>query len=514
MESKRNLSEISHLFLTEVRDRMPGSASRPARVPPGKSADPSVDMTPEEFAASMNEDAIPEQDARPIPTEGRPSSGDGPTLSGERAVAPQPLPAASPRVSVVLASHLVEQPAERVRQYARHLAATAGRVGVIEVDNAEFAITCFEAHGGEAAVPGLVEELDGRRMSETLAELCFDVERWLLYLPNPRTAESREMFRAAPHWLLLTTADHDGVVAAYRSLKGMADLGKRQMSLVVLDARDEAQAEAVYNKLDAVSRQFLGCPMNSEPAVRPVQDITEHLLLRCRATHDKAQMTAAPQWQIVGDFLAAGSAPVELASAMPAQPISEPVHPQHTVSAPVAPVSYPMPETPTFTAPAAVNAAPAIPIMPRLASASGEEVIDLPTDTTDAGILDAIVRQGGADGKWIQCPLRAPMCPAAVLAVGRDQRLILLAVAGRGLTALRSIGLALRWVTENRDLIRMAMPQLAIDAAASPQVQLIVDHADLSADVLQPLLQSEIVTVQAYRKLKWGQKSGLLLEAA
>jgi len=47
-----------------------------------------------------------------------------------------------------------------------------------------------------------------------------------------------------------------------------------------------------------------------------------------------------------------------------------------------------------------------------------------------------------------------------------------------------------------------------------PQLELIVDHHDMSADILQPMLQSGHVTVQAYRKLRWGEKTGLLLDAA
>lgn len=142
------------------------------------------------------------------------------------------------------------------------------------------------------------------------------------------------------------------------------------------------------------------------------------------------------------------------------------------------------------------------------------EVIDLPGDASERSILDAIIRQGGADGRWITCPIHPPMCPEALLAVGRDQRLMLLAVAGRGLGQLLSIGQAHRWMTENGELIRMALPQLAIDASLAPAVTLLVDHNDLSAEILQPLLQTGTVTVQAYRKVKWGAKTGLLLEAA
>jgi hypothetical protein len=142
------------------------------------------------------------------------------------------------------------------------------------------------------------------------------------------------------------------------------------------------------------------------------------------------------------------------------------------------------------------------------------EVIELPAEANERSILDAVVRQGGADGRWVLCPIHPPMCPDALLAVGRDQRLMLLAVAGRGLGQLMSIGQAFRWMTENTELIRMALPQLAIDASATPCVRVLVDHNDLAADVLQPLLQSGTVTVQAYRRVKWGRKAGLLVEAA
>jgi hypothetical protein len=91
---------------------------------------------------------------------------------------------------------------------------------------------------------------------------------------------------------------------------------------------------------------------------------------------------------------------------------------------------------------------------------------------------------------------------------------MLLAVAGRGLGQLLSIGQAHRWMTENGELIRMALPQLAIDVSSVPAITLFVDHNDLSAEILQPMLQSGTVTVQAYRKVKWGAKTGLLLEAA
>ncbi|HMB95372.1 MAG TPA: hypothetical protein VKK61_04965, partial [Tepidisphaeraceae bacterium] len=95
-----------------------------------------------------------------------------------------------------------------------------------------------------------------------------------------------------------------------------------------------------------------------------------------------------------------------------------------------------------------------------------------------------------------------------------DRCLVLIAVAQNGLSDLRLIGRAYQWLIENRALIAMAVPQMSIDAHQLPCVRLLVDHADMSAEVLQPILHNTSVTVHAYRKLRWAGKTGLLLEAA
>jgi hypothetical protein len=457
MDPKRPLSEISHLFLSEIRARQPGGP-RPMRVAPPRGEDISVDMTPEEFAASL--------DAEPTPVD----------------ATPEPTPHSKPAcVSVVISAHLLEQSAPSVRQYARQLAAEAGHIGMIEADGAEFTVTCFEKDGGPAASTVSVEVQDARKISEVVNELAFDVDRWLICLPNARTPQTRELLRAAPHWVMLTTADHEGVVATYRALKGLSELGRRRVSLVVLDARDEAHADAVFRKLDAVSRQFLHCGLETGSLLRPAQNITEHSLLHCRQAGDRTGSGPDFQWRIIRELMTNATGPT-------LQPKSE----QSQA------MKLNIPENQKM--PAVDNTLP--------------EVIDLPGDASERSILDAIIRQGGADGRWVTCPIHPPMCPEALLAVGRDQRLMLLAVAGRGLGQLLSIGQAHRWMSENGELIRMALPQLAIDATLTPAVTLLVDHNDLSAEVLQPLLQTGTVTVQAYRKVKWGAKTGLLLEAA
>ena len=106
------------------------------------------------------------------------------------------------------------------------------------------------------------------------------------------------------------------------------------------------------------------------------------------------------------------------------------------------------------------------------------------------------------------------MCDDARLAVSRDRRLTLLAVTTKGLSDLRLIGQAYQWLSQNRALIAMALPQLAIDAHQMPRLQLLVDHADASAEVLQPMLHTGHVSVTAYRKVRFSGRRGLLLEAA
>jgi hypothetical protein len=145
--------------------------------------------------------------------------------------------------------------------------------------------------------------------------------------------------------------------------------------------------------------------------------------------------------------------------------------------------------------------------------AAGDDVIDLPGEASDAaGILAAVIRR--PEFGLVECPVAVPGCPAGRLAVARGGGLTLIAAATRGLPELRAIGKAFQWMLENRGLVAMAVPQFAIDPARVPTVVLLVDQADISADLLAPMMQAGHVTVRAYRTLRWGGRTGLLLDAA
>ena len=115
---KKSLSEISHLFLSSVRDNATGG-SRPQRVPPQPQPTPqptpqqpelTVDLTPEEFAHVTEAVSSPVDASKPRPRLGA--------------------------VSAIIASHLNGKQFDRAKEYARHLAADGKRVGLIEVDAA------------------------------------------------------------------------------------------------------------------------------------------------------------------------------------------------------------------------------------------------------------------------------------------------------------------------------------------------------------------------------------------
>lgn len=491
ISKKRSLSEISHLFLSSIRDRQTEGSPRPQRTPPQK-PDVSIDLTPEEFAQVYG--------------------GDTPAQPARRAVP----------VTAVLAAHLNGKQFDRVKEYARHLAVQGGRVGLIEVDGSEFRLMCFENSAPGAApepeTPG-IECFDARQMAEALEELNCDVDRWLVLVPSPRTPEARAVLREADHWVLLSTSDHDGVVAGYRLLKGLVDATRPRLSLALVDC-DEEEAGRIHRKLSSVCRQFLDWELDPEPVVQKTFKAVERLALLCRPTRDKGQLATAPQWAVVEQFLASvKQEPVQPEPAM--QQVMEPERVEERkeaaaeAAAPVAVVAGPLiqpPAPPTIAPVAAPAPAPIIASM-HDRDDSFAEVIDLPNDdVSGASILGAILR--GSEGGLVECPVRAPMCGEARLAVGRDRAVVLLAVARQGLSDLRSIGQAYRWLIENRDLIGMAVPQFAIDPKQSPRLRLLVDRSDLSADLLRPILQSDHVTVQSYRKLRWGQKLGVFLEAA
>jgi hypothetical protein len=263
-----------------------------------------------------------------------------------------------------------------------------------------------------------------------------------------------------------------------------------------------------------VCEQFLDWPVTAEPSVEATDAVDEHVALIYAPRSDRG---AAPQWQAVGEFLARAGA--ELADPAPQTAAEddsiEPVDDLPTEPMP-APAVAPTTVAEFVISPTEPPAPPQAAMKPAefaFAPSSMDDVADLPGGVvTEAAVLSVVM--GAAAATLVECPVSPPACPAAKLAVGRDRRLVLLAVATPGLGEVRSIAAAYKWVAENRPLLTMALPQFAIDAGAAPRLRLVVDRADAGADLLLPMNENANVTVQTYRTLRWGGRVGLLLEAA
>src|SRR4051794_28612588 len=145
-QPNRNLTEISHLFLSSIRDKTTNGAARPQRKPPGQPAPQnlSIDLTPEEFANAFAADDDAASDRGPAPV---------------------------PQISAVIGAHLNGRQFDRAKEYARHLAGENRRVGLIEVDASEFRVMLFDGreHATEQSARG--------SQTEPVQAECFDPRR-------------------------------------------------------------------------------------------------------------------------------------------------------------------------------------------------------------------------------------------------------------------------------------------------------------------------------------------------
>jgi hypothetical protein len=420
-QSSRALSEIGHLFLSSVRERQMQGAKLPRRYPPGSRS--------------------------PLPAE---QSQDVTSAAEPR----------FPQVSALLAGHLSDHQSEHVHQYANHLAARGLRVGLIEMDSATLRVTTFESSADDEP-SSTTEKFEARTVSDVLAEMSWDLDRWLLVLPSGRNWEAKCLLRDVGHWVLLSKCDHDGVINCYRMLKGLnpggEDWPRPRLSLALLDSQDTVEAERVHRKLAGVCEQFLAMPLEAEPAIGPMN---RAVLERCVSYEiqpaENRSGGIGPQWQVIADFLAKNksAAAPELPQEIPApekmvERVKEPM--QNQMHSPM-PISEPM-QTTTEQRPMAPAAG--MRLMADKPMDAVSDVIDLPDGNASTESIIAAVLACETAG-LMECPITVPRCPEAKLVVSRDRRLTLLAVKAGDTADLRPIAQAYQWMCENRKLIAMA----------------------------------------------------------
>lgn len=499
-DNNRPLSEISHLFLSSLREQAGENRAKPVRIPPGqRAAQANEPMDLSRANSPLMDDSIDAGDVQEIQRK---------------------------RVTAIVGPQLGSQLHESVLTFAASLSADGQRIGLLTIDASEFKLQLIDTEeSGSGEETEVTEIFDSRRMSDSIMELNHDVDRWLLVLSDPRRPEARQMMRLVDDWTMLSTCDHDGIVSGYRTLKGLAEGEKLPLSIALVDAPSEAQAEKVFNKLSSVCRQFLDWDVDHTTLLGDVEHAQAHTILWCHAHRDKGQLANAPQWRIVQEFLqlppdaSADAAHYGDSSTEPAvanEPLSipdiaRPLQPVQPLTQP-ADAANETKQTMKLVQPAPQEAPMQNPIPMTYAVApvadEAGEVIELPEG---ASILAAVLKSGT---QLLATPITAPMCSGATVAVDRDRGLVLVAQAGTGLSGMESIAAAVAWLDSSKQLIAMAMPQLSIDVSVPTKVQLLIDHNDRAAEGIRPLLGNSRITIRSYRKLRWAGRTGLLLDAA
>jgi hypothetical protein len=528
---KRPLSEISHLFLSGIRDQAGGEhRPRPVRVPPNATSITPPSMTqqrppaPEAPASSMR---MSSADVDLTPEEFASVFGNAPATEQPAMVVGASLDsgvATRRRVTAVFgATPQPESIADAALAYAASLAARDERIGVIALDGVECRVQCVACEGDDTVIEDaeLAERVDARELSDALTEMNHDVDRWLVVIADPRRGDAREALRRADDWTMLSTCDHDGIVGGYRALKGLAEGAKAPLAIALIDAPDAMQANKVYSKLAGVCRQFLDWDVRHETLEDDVEHASVRTAYRAQARTESTSSRAA--WSAISGLLAlapdAAADHAHYGEPMTAAPAAKPlVIPSLARPLAAAPEPTPVVEAiqPVVEAPAPVAETPAPAVEPKpvaapvLTMTNDDEVIDLPEGTS---VLSAVLKAGT---QLLATPIAPPMCPGATIAVGRDRALVLVAQAGAGLAGVDAIAAAVRWLDESKQLVAMAMPQLAIDASVPTRVLLLVDQADRAAIAVRPLFAGSDgrVSVRSYRRLRWAGRVGLLLEAA
>ena len=567
--NRRNLSEISHLFLSDLRSLNGSGRTPPKRTPPGgtppRRPDETIDIAPAEMEGAGDDD-VPHV----------------------------------PPVQAVIGARLNGALIRRASEFAASLGATRP-VGLVLVEDATVRLLSVTAGSGadEGAPGGPLVVSTAAALRDAVIEMGCDLDRWLVVVGDPRCQHARRLLAAIDEWVLLTVAQHEGVIAGYRTLKGLCDLPMGEpgedggatiatphVTVAMLDATSDADARLHAKKLIGVCRQFLKVDIRDpddldEPKATgamfaPRSSVGAHAVREVVIAALPAS-GSAELWPTLGSILCPGAAAQaphlspedtegDFAMFDAAQPTPRPMPEFNIPSIALPPSQRPMAsravadewvpqqalnaaeevsevqrrmidliEVPDVARPPepqgrprgpqgqpvpATNAAPAAVVPPPAAVAPApvsaepagrfggeDEVLDLPLG---ASVADAVLTRMGVAAT----PLVPPMLAGGRLCVDRSGELLLVAAAAPGLTDLPSIGRAVTWANDNAQLIGMALAQYRLAQNGTVGLHLLVSRADANAEALRPLMGTGRVSVQSYRRLTWGGRCGVLLDAA
>ena len=354
--------------------------------------------------------------------------------------------------TLLLAGHFGDEFAQRAREYAAHLARANDLVGLVLIDSGGVQVSCFDSTAPEQENSQIG---DGQALAEVLSELNCDVRCWVI-----AAADAIPFIQNRADVVMLACCDQQGIIESYRALKAMDHHRPAKLSLALVKARDLASSQQMHARLASAAKQFLGCEVSLEGTVLPSNEIHEHAVIA---------LTASPAvTSTVANFFQNQDPSARVETSPPFQ-------------IPPAPPEIKQPFAPAIS--------PDIP-----------QIFDLSTDTR-AGVFSAVIQSRTG---LLETPLHPPRDVEIKVAVDRDRRVVLIGF----IEDLADIARAKQWATENAKLLSMALPQINLDVNRAPQVLLIADKVDSPGN----LFSRDDVVVLCYRKVRWGDRVGVLIE--
>lgn len=535
------IASIAELFLSGIRERAQSRGvtesgferKRPVRIPPGGAKLPAGGGIPSEGRdiASV-EEVVHISDDQITSVEAGRAAGVGFDTAGELGVVNEDVPPESgdesrwesvressrvetvvselsqelertPVGYLVVAPHVEGRGGHRGRVVAAIAAAYAGsdgRAGVMRVD-AGLAILSLVDAGlpADEGASSRVERIE--EIKDAAGELSMEVGAWVVCPGEVTCPASAEVVRLAGRWVVPVEADSergDGMVDAYRTIKTLAQGPRSPLTLAAVGR----EAMAAVEKLRAVMRRFLSWDADDVLCAERVTQAESVLM----TWSDESGSTP---WREMVVRMVAGE--TDLSETVDARtPLAEP---EDRKSAPVA--SCLADEVEPMTIPVAVETKPRSMEHPTLraglmaASQTGGdlEVVDY-IGTGDLGVLDSVL---ASEPELSLCDIAPPGTLVARMVATEAGRLELLVALTGGTSELAEVGRVLAWMKEHAHLLSRACGSAKIDPCLEPVARLYTSTR--SAEHMTMLLGAN-AKVHTYRTLKWGEKRGLLVDAA
>ncbi len=497
--SQSGISEISHLFLSAVRQMHTGPGGPPKRTPPS--------AAPVEKASGVLFQTTRDVTADLLAA--APSASVGPStawlLCGEGGVGGDWKPAAA----AWLASQVV--------------AGTAERGALIVIEPRQVHVQLTAAAGEELLAP---ETLPMSGWSAALAELREDVRYWCIVdLRTAATVASAKPWTACHQWIVWTAPGDAGVVSAYRTLKASA-AGIEVPEILI--ARDKANAEAGVERLREVTERFLSRrvewldidPLPPFHDVEPLPQLTAILTSGPVSPADidsiarqVAEMAIPPAGGAVSPIVPRMPPPsVVVAPTAPAAP------PVISVAIPAGPLPHHV-ARPVSTSESTGKVDDDVAVQPPASDSSQSEnvlsVVECGPDKSGRHVVVALAGQSTFNGSGALrlLDVAVPGMTEARLAVGQAGRVAVVVVATDFATTLAQAGGAMQWLSRSITLLARAFPGLSIDGRQSPELVLLDEGGKLAGIAGMGLLAGN-VRIQRFSRIKWGDRTGVVLLAA